>query len=65
VFAGEDRPSCRVLTSKNVVESGGKQVTHMNTWMVIRQVERVPPGTFALFALTSGATAPETVGYGL
>ena len=37
---GEDRPSCRALTSKNVVESGGKQVTHMGTRMVYQIVVR-------------------------
>jgi hypothetical protein len=55
---GEDRPSYRALTSENVVESSGKQVTDMGTRMVIRQVrEKVTPGTSALFVLTSGSTA--------
>ena len=37
---GEDRPSCRALTSENVVESGGKQVTHIGTTMVYKIVVR-------------------------
>jgi outer membrane PBP1 activator LpoA protein len=40
VFVGEDRPSCRALTSENVVESGGKQVPHMGTRMVYQIVVR-------------------------
>jgi hypothetical protein len=34
VFVGEDRPFYRALPSENVVESGGKQVTHMGKRMV-------------------------------
>ena len=37
---GEDRPSCRALTSENAVESGGKEVTHMGTTMVYKIVVR-------------------------
>ena len=37
---GEDRPSCRALTSENVVESGGKQVSHKGTRMVYQIVVR-------------------------
>ena len=37
---GEDRPSYCALTSENVVESGGKQVTHMGTRMVYKIVVR-------------------------
>ena len=37
---GEDRPSYRALTSEKVVESGGKQVTHMGTRMVYKIVVR-------------------------
>jgi len=40
VFVGEVRPSSRALTSENVVESGGKQVTHMGTRTVYQIVVR-------------------------
>jgi outer membrane PBP1 activator LpoA protein len=40
VLVGEDRPSYCALTSENVVESGGKQVTHMGTRMVYKIVVR-------------------------
>jgi outer membrane PBP1 activator LpoA protein len=40
VFVGEDRPFYRALTSENVVESGGKQVTRMGTRMVYQIVVR-------------------------
>jgi len=40
VLVGEDRLSYRALSSKNVVESGGKQVTHMGTRMVYKIVVR-------------------------
>ena len=37
---GEDRPSSHALTSENVVEGGGKQVTHMGTRTVYQIVVR-------------------------
>ena len=37
---GEVRPSSRALTSENVVESGGKQVTQMGTRTVYQIVVR-------------------------
>ena len=40
MLAGEDRPSYRALTSENVVESGGKQVTQMGTRTVYQIVVR-------------------------
>jgi hypothetical protein len=40
VFVGEGRSSYRALTSEKVVESGGKQVTHIGTPMVYKIVVR-------------------------